>query len=241
MELKIIAEIKKELRSRGSKEKARVLESFFKTGPGEYAQGDKFIGVSVPHTRIIARKYADLHIKLILDLLCSMVHEERMLALLILIARFEKAGDKEKEKIFQLYLKNTRKINNWDLVDLSAPKIAGAFLLKDKARKILYKLAGSSIIWERRIAVVSTFSFIRNREFEETLNISALLLKDKEDLIHKAVGWMLREVGKRDQEKEERFLNKYASQMPRTMLRYAIEKFPEGKRRYYLSICKGFK
>ncbi len=235
MELKIIAEIKKELRSRGSKEKARVLGSFFKTGPGEYAQGDKFIGVSVPHTRIIARKYADLHMELILCLLCSMVHEERMLALLILIARFKKAGDKEKEKIFQLYLRNTSNINNWDLVDLSAPKIAGAFL-KDKDRKILYNLARSSIIWERRIAVVSTFSFIRNREFEETLNISALLLKDKEDLIHKAAGWMLREVGKRDQAIEERFLNKYASQMPRTMLRYAIEKFPEEKRLYYLSL-----
>lgn len=237
MESKIILEIKKELRSCGSKEKARILESFFKTGPGEYAQGDKFIGASVPHTRIIARKYADLPMKRILVLLSSSIHEERMLALLILIFRFEKAGGKEKEKIFRLYLKNTRNINNWDLVDLSAPKIAGAFL-KDKDKKILYKLASSSIIWERRIAMVSTFSFIRNREFEETLNISALLLKDKEDLIHKAVGWMLREVGKRDQGQEEQFLKKYAGQMPRMMLRYAIEKFPEEKRRYYLSFTR---
>ncbi len=237
MELKIISEIKKELSSCGSKEKARILAGFFKTGAGEYAQGDKFIGVSVPHTRIIARKYLDLPPVLILHLLSSAIHEERLLALLILISQFEKAGDKEKGRIFKLYLQNTRNINNWDLVDLSAPKIAGAFL-KDKDRQILYKLAKSSIIWERRIAIVSTFSFIKNQEFKETLNISALLLKDKEDLIHKAVGWMLREVGKRDQGIEEQFLKKYAGQMPRAMLRYSIEKFPEEKRRYYLSIAR---
>ncbi len=226
---------RKELRSYSSSRKAKVLQGFFKTGLGEYAQGDKFIGVSVPDTRAIARKYASLPDQETLVLLRSPVHEERLLALLILIARFERGCDKEKREIFQLYLKNTASINNWDLVDLSAPKIVGVFL-KDKDRNILYKLAKSSIIWERRIAVVSTFSFIKHREFEDTFGISTLLLKDKEDLIHKAVGWMLREVGKLAQTREEEFLKKYVCQMSRTTLRYAIEKFSEEKRRYYLAI-----
>ncbi len=227
--------IKKELLDCCSKEKAKVSQRFFKTGPGEYAEGDKFIGVQVPDTRIIARRHANLPEKEILDLLHSPIHEERLLALLILIAQFEKAGDKRRNKIYRIYLKNTTRINNWDLVDLSAPQIVGAFL-RGKDKKPLYKLAKSQIIWERRIAIISTFEFIKNQEFEEVLKISEMLLKDREDLIHKAVGWMLREAGKRDQRTQERFLKKHAKQMPRTMLRYAIEKFPEKKRRYYLSI-----
>ncbi len=227
--------IKKELLDCCSKEKAKVSQRFFKTGPGEYAEGDKFIGVQVPDTRIIARRHANLPEKEILDLLHSPIHEERLLALLILIAQFEKAGDKRRNKIYRIYLKNTTRINNWDLVDLSAPQIVGAFL-RGKDKKPLYKLAKSQIIWERRIAIISTFEFIKNQEFEEVLKISEMLLKDREDLIHKAVGWMLREAGKRDQRTEEQFLKKHAQQMPRTMLRYAIEKFPEKKRRYYLSI-----
>ena len=231
----LLSAIKKELWSYGSKEKAKVSQRFFKTGPGEYAEGDKFIGVQVPDTRIIARKHASLSDKEILDLLHSPIHEERLLALLILITQFEKADDKGKKKIYQIYLNNTRRINNWDLVDLSAPRIVGAFL-RGKDKKPLYKLAKSQIIWERRISIISTFNFIKHREFEEALKISEMLLKDKEDLIHKAVGWMLREAGKRDQRTEEQFLKKHTQQMPRTMLRYALEKFPEKKRRYYLSI-----
>lgn len=230
-----LSAIKKELLDCCSKEKANISRRFFKTGPGEYAEGDKFIGVQVPDTRIIARKHANLPEKDILDLLHSPVHEERLLALLILIARFEKADDKGRNKIYRIYLKNTTRVNNWDLVDLSAPQIVGAFL-REKDKKPLYKLAKSQIIWERRIAIISTFDFIKNLEFEEVLKISEMLLKDQEDLIHKAVGWMLREAGKRDQRTQERFLKKHANQMPRTMLRYAIEKFSEKKRRYYLSI-----
>jgi len=228
----MLLKARKELWNCGSREKAAVLQGFFKTGPGEYAEGDKFIGARVSDTRKISRKYADLPDKAILDLLHSAIHEERLLALLILISRFEKAEDFQKEKIFRFYLKNTRYINNWDLVDLSAHKIVGAFL-NDKNKKPLYRLAKSKLIWERRIAIVSCFYFIKRRKYEDTLKILALLLFDKEDLIHKAAGWMLREVGKRDQNKEEEFLKKHAHYMPRTMLRSAIEKFSEEKRKYY--------
>jgi len=235
MKFQQLSAIRKELLDCSSKEKARVSRRFFKTGPGEYAEGDKFIGVQVPDVRIIAGKYANLPEKVTLDLLHSPIHEERLLALLILIAQFGKAGDLERNKIYRLYLKNTTWINNWDLVDLSASQIVGVFL-REKDKKPLYKLAKSRIIWERRIAIVSTFALIKNREFKEVLKISEMLLGDREDLIHKAVGWMLREAGKRDQRTEEQFLKKHAKQMPRTMLRYAIEKFPEKKRHYYLFI-----
>jgi 3-methyladenine DNA glycosylase AlkD len=230
-----LPEVKRELRKCGSKEKARLLQGFFKTGKGEYAEGDIFIGVNVPDTRSISRKCVGLSKSEVLELLRSRIHEERLLALLVLIERFKEAGRIEKEEIFRLYLENSRHINNWDLVDLSAPRIAGAFL-NDKDKRLLYDLAGSRVIWERRIAIISTLYFIKQGKFRETLNISSMLLADKEDLIHKAVGWMLREVGKLDLEAEERFLKKYAASMPRTMLRYAIERFPESKRRHYLSI-----
>ena len=161
------------------------------------------------------------------------MHEERLVALFILIHKFQAGDDKQKEKIFKLYLKNTKYINNWDLIDLSANKIAGEYLI-NKPKKILYKLAKSKSLWERRIAIMSTFQFIKNNQFEETLKISNLLLKDEHDLIHKAVGWMLREVGKRSLAIEESFLRKLYKRMPRTMLRYAIERFPEKKRQAYL-------
>ena len=228
-----LEEARKELRKYGNKEKARFLRRFFKTGPGEYAEADVLIGVKVPDTRKVSVKFQDLPVKEVLTLLKSPIHEERLLALLILIRKYSKANGKEKENIFNLYLKHTKFINNWDLVDLSAPNIVGAFL-EDKDKRLLYKLANSRLLWERRIAILATFYFIKNKKLEETLKISELLINDKHDLIHKAVGWMLRELGKRDRSLEELFLDKHYSVMPRTMLRYAIEKFPEDKRKKYL-------
>jgi 3-methyladenine DNA glycosylase AlkD len=228
-------QIRKSLRRSASREKAMILQGFFKTGPGEYAQGDKFIGVKVPDTRKVAREHRDLNYKHILVLLRSCVHEERLLALLILIARFEQAGEKEKSVIYRLYLQNTRHINNWDLVDLSASQVVGAYLA-DRNKNPLYGLARSKSLWERRIAIIATFNFIKDGNFEETLKIAGMLLADNHDLIHKAVGWMLREVGKRGQEKLERFLEKNTPQMPRTMLRYAIERLSEEKKSHYLNI-----
>jgi 3-methyladenine DNA glycosylase AlkD len=227
--------IRKKLRSLASKEKSRILQGFFKTGPQEYAEGDKFIGVQVPDTRRIAEECSGLGEKEILELLRSPIHEERLLALLVLIKRFGKAGGKAKARIYRLYLENYRHINNWDLVDLSAHKIVGAFL-SDKSKEPLYELAESENIWQRRIAMISTFGFIKEGEFAVALKIAGMLLSDKEDLIHKATGWMLREIGKRDLGTEELFLSKHAGKMPRTMLRYAIEKFPLEKRRYYLAM-----
>jgi 3-methyladenine DNA glycosylase AlkD len=224
----MIGGIKREIKEKANEEKAKILQGFFKTKKGEYGEGDIFLGVSVPELRKIAKKYKETED--VLSLLRSKIHEERLVAILILIEKFK---SEEKEKIFKLYLENTKWINNWDLVDVSCYKIVGEYLF-DKKRDILYKLACSSSVWERRMAIVSTFYFIRKNDFEETLNISEMLLEDEHDLIHKAVGWMLREVGKRDVKKEEIFLKKYYKKMPRTMLRYAIEKFPEEKRASYL-------
>ncbi len=217
-------------------QKAKNLRQFFKCGQGEYGAGDKFLGIVVPEQRKIVKKYYEIvEIKELEKLLKSEFHEARLVALLILVEKFNKADEKIKKQIFRLYLKNTKYINNWDLVDLSAPKIVGGYLL-NKDRKILYSLAKSKNIWEKRIAILATYTFIRNEQFEDTFKISEILLKDKHDLIHKAVGWMLREAGNRNQQAEEKFLRKYYKIMPRTMLRYAIEKFPEGKRKKYL--CK---
>ena len=228
-----IDEVRKELKSKASPETAKNLQRFFKTGPGEYGEGDIFLGLKVGGSREIAKKYQDLSLKETEKLLHSKIHEERLVALLILIHKFQTDKEDLKEKIFKLYLKNTKYINNWDLVDLSAHKIIGEYL-RDKSKKILYKLAKSENLWERRIAVLSTFHFIANNEFKESLKISKLLLKDKHDLIHKAVGWMLREIGKRSLVTEEKFLKTHYKKMPRTMLRYAIERFPEKKRQAYL-------
>jgi 3-methyladenine DNA glycosylase AlkD len=221
--------IKKELREKNNKEKAEVLQKFFKTKKGEYGEGDIFLGIAVPELRKIVKKNKDISIADVLVLLHSRIHEERFIALLIFIDKFSK----ESEKIFNLYLKNLRWINNWDLVDISAYRIIGEYLF-DKEKTVLYNLARSNNLWERRIAIMSTFYFIRKNPFEDTINIAEILLHDKHDLIHKAVGWMLREVGKRDLKEEERFLMKNYKKMPRTMLRYAIEKFPENKRILYL-------
>jgi 3-methyladenine DNA glycosylase AlkD len=226
-------EIQKKLKSLGNKEKARKHQSFFKTGPGEYGEGDVFIGVTVPELRKLSKEYKTITLKEIKHLLRSLIHEERLLSLFLLIHRYSKGDELEKKRIYELYLKNTKFINNWDLVDSSAGHIVGAFLI-DKNKQPLYNLVKSENLWERRISIISTFHFIKHNQFSDTLKISKILLSDKENLIHKAVGWMLREVGKRDISAEEIFLKKHYKIMPRTMLRYAIEKFPESKRQRYL-------
>ncbi|MBW1820722.1 MAG: DNA alkylation repair protein [Deltaproteobacteria bacterium] len=228
-----VKEIQKELKALGNEEKAKKHQSFFKTGPGEYGEGDIFIGVTVPELRTLAKEYKTIGIDKIKQLLKSEIHEERLLSLFLLIHRYSKGDEPEKKRIYELYLKNTKFINNWDLVDSSAGQIVGAFL-SDKSKKPLYDLVKSDNLWERRISIISTFYFIKRDQFSDTLKISKVLLSDKEDLIHKAVGWMLREVGKRDMSVEENFLKKHYKNMPRTMLRYAIEKFPESKRQRYL-------
>lgn len=231
----VLARLKKELKKSSDLKRANVLRGFFKTGKGEYGEGDVFLGLTAEEIKNVAKKYYqnanynDWQI-----LLKSKIHEERMVALRMLILKYQKGNFKEKEKIFNFYLKNAKKINNWDLVDVSAPKIVGDYLL-NKPRSVLYKLARSNNLWERRIAILATFAFIRNNEFEDTLKIAKILLNDKHDLIHKAAGWMLREVGNRNQEAEEEFLKKYYLKMPGTMLRYAIEKFDKKKRKFYLN------
>ena len=217
------------------KKKAKDLQRFFKTGEGEYGEGDIFIGVMVPNQRIVAKKYKELPLSDIQALLNSTIHEHRLTALLILTYKFIKANEETKKKIVDLYLSNTKNINNWDLIDLSSVEILGSYFLEhQKLKKILYQFAKSKNLWEKRIAIISTFTFIKNKQFEDSLKIAEILLNDKEDLIHKAVGWMLREIGKRNLQTEEQFLQEHYQTMPRTMLRYAIEKFPENKRQFYL-------
>jgi 3-methyladenine DNA glycosylase AlkD len=228
-----ISKIKKRLRQYAVKDKAPLLMRYFKTGPGEYAEGDMFIGTMVPFIRKVAREFKDAPLKEIQELLRSRIHEERLAALLILIYKFRSADKINRKKIYQLYLKNAGYINNWDLVDLSAPHIIGGYL--DAAdRSMLYELAVSNNLWKRRMAIIATLPYIKNDDFKDTIKISMILNSDKEDLIHKAVGWMLREIGKRNVRILEQYLSANSKTMPRTMLRYAIEKFPESKRRRYL-------
>ena len=230
----MIKDLKRDLKKLGNKDKARVLRRFFKTGPGEYAEGDLFLGITVPVLRKLAVRYQELGLKEALQALKSPIHEERLLALFILIFKYRKSDAPGREKIYRLYLKHTRFINNWDLVDATAKHIVGDFL-RDKDKAPLYRLARSKSLWERRIAILSTFKFIENKRFEDTLKIAGILLNDEHDLIHKAVGWMLREVGKRDMAAEEEFLKRHHQRMPRAMLRYAIERFPAPKRKAYLN------
>lgn len=226
-------DIRSKLQKLGNKQKARVLQRFFKTGTGEYGEGDIFLGVRVPEVRKLAKEYKDIRISDVRNLMEAPIHEERLLALLIFVIKYSQGNDLVKRRVYELYLKNTRHINNWDLVDLSAEKIVGDYLM-DKSKKPLYNLAKSKSLWERRISIIATFHFIKQNKFAETLIIAEILLTDKEDLIHKAVGWMLREIGKRHLPTEEKFLNEHYQEMPRTMLRYAIERFPESKRQGYL-------
>jgi len=215
-------------------ERAALLQRYFKTGPGEYGEGDRFHGIRVPEIRRLSRQYHGIAMANVLQLLHSPMHEERLLALFILVLKFNKGSAAEQEEIFGLYLANTEYINNWDLIDSSAGHIVGAYL-DGRDTAPLYRLARSDSLWERRIAIMATSYFIGQDSFDGTLMIATMLINDNHDLIHKAVGWMLREVGKRDCQAEEKFLREHYRHMPRTMLRYAIERFPEEKRRAYLS------
>ncbi|MBI2151963.1 DNA alkylation repair protein [Candidatus Woesearchaeota archaeon] len=219
-------------------QKAKLYQRFFKTGKGEYAEGDIFLGITVPEQRKRASKYSNLNLTEIEELLHNPIHEYRLTALITLInrAKSKKISPLEREELFNFYLKNTKYINNWDLVDISAPHLAGNYLLQNdnKERQILYKLARSTNLWEKRISIITTLVFIRHKQFNDTMKIAEILLTDEHDLIHKAVGWTLREIGKKDQKIEEEFLLKHYKTMPRTMLRYAIEKFEEEKRQFYL-------
>lgn len=226
-------EIKQHLLSLADQDIADHSRRFFKTAAGEYGFGDRFLGIRVPAIRQTVKRYADTPLDVTTRLLKSEYHEIRLFALLLLVAQFSKADKNRRKKIYDIYLANTRHINNWDLVDSSAHKIVGVYL-ENNDRSVLYKLSRSDSLWERRIAIIATYHYIREDQFEDTLRISEQLLDDQEDLIHKAVGWMLREVGKRDKPAEIAFLNKHYRAMPRTMLRYAIERFSNEERQNYL-------
>jgi 3-methyladenine DNA glycosylase AlkD len=225
--------IQSRIRKLGNPEDARILQWFFKTGPGEYGEGDRFVGVRVPLMRKLVKEFEAADEETLQALLESGIHEDRALALFILVRQFEKGSEADRARICRFYLDHTHRINNWDLVDLSAPQVVGGYLV-NRSRRPLYRLVRSKSLWERRIAVLATFTFIRQGDFTDTLALADRLLGDGEDLIHKAVGWMLREIGKRDVAVLEAFLKSRCKTMPRTMLRYAIEKFPEPKRQAYL-------
>ncbi len=224
--------IRRSLIELGNPKIAEHSQRFFKTGKGEYGEGDKFLGIRVPIIRKQIKFFGNVSLAQTLILLKSPFHEIRLFAVLMLVQKF--SSGTEKRKVYEMYLKNVKYINNWDLVDSSAHYIVGAFL-NDKDKTPIYELAKSENLWKRRISIISTFYFIKSRKFEDALKISEILLNDKEDLIHKAVGWMLREIGNRDLSEEEKFLKKFVLKMPRTMLRYAIEKFPETNRKFYLN------
>lgn len=231
-DIDMLNQLIKEINSKANDKKAKIYARFFKTGKGEYGEGDVFIGLTVPEQRNLAEEYIDLNFTDIKKLLENKIHEYRLIGLFILVYKYQR--NENKKEIFDFYLKNIHASNNWDLIDCVADKIIGKYLI-DKDKKILYDFASSNNLWKKRISIISTFEFIKNNEFEDALKISEILLKDKHDLIHKAVGWMLREVGKRNQNLLENFLKKKYKEMPRTMLRYAIEKFDENKKNYYMS------
>lgn len=234
-EKKKLLDLKREMASAGDPDRARSLAWFFKTGKGQYGHGDRFIGLTVPMQRKIARQYRDLALGDVEKLLASPVHEHRFTGLRILVDRYESGDESERKEVFDFYLRHTRCVNNWDLVDTSAPYIVGDYLLT-RPRRILYKLAKSDLLWERRIAIVATAAFIRNGDLDDTFAIAEMLLGDKHDFIHKAVGWMLREAGKRSEGAMLNFVERHHAAMPRTALRYAIERCEEARRN---SILKG--
>jgi len=217
----------------GNPRKAILLMRFFKTGPGQYGEGDRFVGLMVPGTRELVRKYSDAPIPVLRRLLDSPIHEVRLLSLLVLVNRFKRGTVDEQRSIFDLYMACTDRINNWDLVDLSAPWIVGGWL-SSRSRRPVYRMARSRLLWDRRIAVLASFYWIRDGEFSDALKLARMSLTDRHDLMHKAAGWMLREIGKRDRDVLCAFLDRHALQMPRTMLRYAIERLPASHRRHYM-------
>jgi 3-methyladenine DNA glycosylase AlkD len=226
-------EVKKEIKKFADPERAKNAQRYFKTGKGQYGYGDVFLGLSVPLQRKIAKKFEGLPLSEIKKLISSKIHEHRFIALIILLSQYQKGTASDKKSIVNFYLKNKKYINNWDLVDTSAPRILGDWFL-NKEKSFLYKMAKSKNIWDRRIAILSTFWFIKHNRFEDSIKLARILLSDKHDLIHKAVGWMLREMGKRSETELEAFLDKNYRLMPRTMLRYAIERLPEKKRLYFM-------
>ena len=225
------------MRREASPKDAGFLQRFFKTGPGEYGAGDKFIGIRVPVTRKLAREFRGLPRRAVVALLQSPIHEERLLALIILVNAYQRGDDTERAEIYKLYLAQLDRVNNWDLVDSSAPYLIGPHLL-NRSRTTLFRLARSQNLWHRRVAVLATFHFIRAGDFADTLRLAERLRDDEHDLMHKAVGWMLREIGKRDVVVFRKYLDQHAAFMPRTMLRYAIEKLSERERRRYLRAGK---
>ncbi|MGD9108398.1 MAG: DNA alkylation repair protein [Gammaproteobacteria bacterium] len=232
--MNLAVQLKKEIRSHKNAEQAKNLEWFFKTGKGEYGEGDKFLGIKNPVIRKTIKNYFAIDLPDLDSIIQSKFHEERLAALLILVRKYQKAKTAQEQiVIHRYYCNNMQYVNNWDLVDLSAPTVIGQHLF-ERDRKILYQWAKSKNLWCKRIAMLATFYFIRNNDFKDAFEIAEILLQDKHDLIHKAVGWMLREAGKRDLSAEEKFLQKHYKIMPRTMLRYAIEKFPEKQRQLYL-------
>jgi 3-methyladenine DNA glycosylase AlkD len=232
----MLAQLKTDLRARSNPKKAAFFPRFFKAGPGEYAECDKFIGITVPDIRSVARDYRDLPLKDIERLLKDPIHEFRLAALLILVSQFERSDEKQRKQIVDFYLSHLEHVNNWDLVDSSAARIVGAWLLDKKDTKLLDRLARSKHLWTQRVAMVATYAFIKAKKFKEPIRIAEILLHHKHDLIHKAVGWMLRELGKMDRPTLEAFLKNHAATMPRTMLRYAIEKFDPQTRARYLAM-----
>ena len=231
--MSVLDDLKAELEVLSDSEKAKKLQGFFKTGKGQYGEGDIFLGVSVPDQRKTAKKFKHVSISDAVELLQSGIHEHRLTALVLLVEKYRKGDEDTRKQIVDHYLANTSWVNNWDLVDSSAHKILGAWLL-DKPRNILYELAKSDSLWERRISVIATFAFIPKGDFEDALALSELLLGDDHDLIHKATGWALREVGKRDQQKLEDFLSRNYQTMPRTMLRYSLERLPKDRKDFYM-------
>ena len=233
-----LRDVRRDLRAEADGDDAIHLQRFFKTGPGEYGEGDKFLGLRVPTLRRLAKAHRSLPVEDALELLASKWHEERLFALLLLVAHYARGDATTKQRVYDAYLANTRHINNWDLVDASAEHVVGPHL-EPNDLSVLERLASSPDVWERRIAMLATFHWIKRREFGPALHMAHRLVNDKHDLIQKAVGWMLREIGKRDGRAERAFLRQHCTTMPRTMLRYAIEKFPEDERRRYLSGAAG--
>jgi len=230
--------VKNQLLKLGDPVRAAHSLRFFKTGKGQYGEGDKFIGCTVPQTRSVAAKYSKLPLEEVANLLKDEIHECRLCALVILTNKYSKANELDRFEILNFYISHTNYINNWDLVDISAHKIVGEWFKNREDRSLIYQLADSDLLWDQRIAIVSTFTLIRNNDFNDILSLSEKFLSHKHDLIHKACGWMLREVGKRDEVVLTYFLEQFAHQMPRTMLRYSIEKFDEELRKHYLNIKK---
>ena len=230
--------VQKKIRQAAKNDKAKILQRFFKTGPGEYGEGDEFLGVTVPEIRKLVKNFSSLPLKQIGILLHSDFHEERLLALLLLVEQYQKGDNLNKERIFKIYISNTKYINNWDLIDLTAPQIVGDYL-ENKNKKLLFDFAKSADLWKKRIAMLATFQYIKKGQPDLALAIAEKLIYDDHDLIQKAVGWMLREIGKRcSVSKEEIFLNKFAATMPRTALRYALERMPEKRKKYFMDLKK---